>query len=72
MNVCRNTKLLPVQILAVRSFETDNDVILNQYTKYFTDFFTYSRSQGKSKLIIDLSGNPGGSAVLRYDFSFLS
>jgi len=55
-----------LQVLAVRSFETDDDVVLNQYTKYFTDFFEYSRSQGKTKLIIDLSGNAGGTAVLRY------
>ncbi|PVH69132.1 hypothetical protein DL98DRAFT_661848 [Cadophora sp. DSE1049] len=59
-----------VAVLAVRSFSTADDAIPNQhitmnlYTIYFTDFLEYSRLQGKTKLIIDVSGNLGGSVVL--------
>ncbi|KAH7305385.1 hypothetical protein BKA65DRAFT_201856 [Rhexocercosporidium sp. MPI-PUGE-AT-0058] len=54
-----------IAVLAVRSFDDDDDIIApNKYITYLTKYFKYSRLQSKIKLIIDISGNPGGVSDL--------
>lgn len=59
-------------VLWVATFEgsppfADSTTIGQSFVNTTIDFFTALRSSTKTKLIIDLSGNPGGLINLPYD-----
>lgn len=54
-----------VAILAIRSFHPD--VSAAQFQAAITDFINRAKSDGKTKMVIDLQGNGGGLILLGYE-----
>ncbi|KAI9748723.1 MAG: hypothetical protein M4579_007141 [Chaenotheca gracillima] len=57
-----------VAVLSLPSFlETESNELLREWQNDIDQFLIKAKADGKTKLIIDLQGNPGGTTALAYD-----
>ncbi len=62
-----DTKLSDVAVLAFNTFSSDDAREVLEFQSLVERFISYAKKQGKSKMIIDVSSNGGGSLFLGYD-----
>lgn len=56
-----------VAVLSFNSFASDDEYEVREFQSMVERFIKYAKEQGKSKIIIDVSSNGGGTLFLGYD-----